>query len=320
MNHTPSIAYIKSMNDLLKRMKKQSVCDTEILKNSRFFNESEFIDIGHPILNLALSGKVDGGFTNGLTIFAGPSKHFKSSYMCMLMAAFLKKNKDGVVIFYDSEFGSKQSYFTNFGVDTSRVLHVPIMNIEELKFDCIKKLEDIKLGEKVMFAIDSVGNLASKKEIEDALGENSAADMTRAKQLKSFGRMVTPYLSIKNIPMVAVNHTYSTMETYSQQVMGGGCLLPGTKIIMESGESKFIEDVIVGDKVLTKDGVGLVSKTWDEHTLIDPNPECYEIEFEDGYIVKCSENHKFLIDGKWVEAKYLVEGDYCQSNTSYHGK
>jgi hypothetical protein len=67
-----------------------------------------------------------------------------------------------------------------------------------------------------------VGNLASKKEVEDALDGKSVADMTRAKQMKSLFRMVTPHLTIKDIPMVVVNHTYQTMEMFSKAVVSGG--------------------------------------------------------------------------------------------------
>jgi hypothetical protein len=73
-----------------------------------------------------------------------------------------------------------------------------------------------------MIIIDSVGNLASKKEVEDAMKQNSAADMTRAKQLKSLFRMVTPHLTLKDIPMVVVNHVYMTQEMYSKPIVSGG--------------------------------------------------------------------------------------------------
>jgi hypothetical protein len=73
-----------------------------------------------------------------------------------------------------------------------------------------------------MIIIDSIGNLASKKEVEDALDGKSVADMTRAKGMKSLFRMVTPHLTLKDIPMVVINHTYKTMELYSKDVVSGG--------------------------------------------------------------------------------------------------
>ena len=134
----------------------------------------------------------------------------------------MKEKKDGVILFYDSEFGSPQSYFEEFDVDTDRVLHTPVANVEELKFDLVNQLEQLTREDNVMIVIDSIGNLASKKELEDALNEKSVADMSRAKALKGLFRMVTPYLTMKNIPLVAVNHTYKEIGLFPKDVVGGG--------------------------------------------------------------------------------------------------
>jgi hypothetical protein len=50
----------------------------------------------------------------------------------------------------------------------------------------------------------------------------STADMSRAKQIKSLFRMVTPHLTIKDIPMVVVNHTYKEMAMYPKDIVSGG--------------------------------------------------------------------------------------------------
>ena len=86
----------------------------------------------------------------------------------------------------------------------------------------MQQLKDLDRSDKLIIIIDSIGNLASKKEVDDALEGKSVGDMTRAKQIKSLFRMVTPHLSMKDIPMVVVNHTYKTMELYSKDVVGGG--------------------------------------------------------------------------------------------------
>jgi hypothetical protein len=70
--------------------------------------------------------------------------------------------------------------------------------------------------------IDSVGNLASKKELEDAINEKSVADMSRAKALKGLFRMCTPYLNMKDIPLIAVNHTYMEIGLFPKAVVSGG--------------------------------------------------------------------------------------------------
>ena len=70
--------------------------------------------------------------------------------------------------------------------------------------------------------IDSIGNIASKKELEDAMNEKSVADMSRAKQLKSLFRMTTPYLTMKDIPCIAINHTYKEQGLFPKDIVSGG--------------------------------------------------------------------------------------------------
>jgi hypothetical protein len=86
----------------------------------------------------------------------------------------------------------------------------------------MQQLNSVERGEHLMIVIDSIGNLASKKEVEDALDGKSVADMSRAKQMKSLFRMVTPHLSLKDIPMVVVNHTYKEIGLYPKDIVGGG--------------------------------------------------------------------------------------------------
>jgi len=211
------------MSDLLNKLRKNTtIKDSDILADSKFFNAKDMVATTVPAINIALSGKINGGFVPGLTIWAGPSKHFKTSFSLLMAKAYMDKYPDAVMLFYDSEFGTPQAYFDSFGIDTARVLHTPITDVEQLKFDIMHQFEEIKRGDHVIVVIDSVGNLASKKEVEDALKQNSAADMTRAKQLKSLFRMVTPHLNLKDIPMIVVNHTYQTQEMYSKAVVSGG--------------------------------------------------------------------------------------------------
>ena len=208
---------------IMDKLKKNSkIKETDILSDSKFFNEKDMVPTDVPMLNVALSGSIDGGLAPGLTVLAGPSKHFKTSFALIMASAYLKKYEDAVMLFYDSEFGSPQDYFTNFGIDTSRVLHTPITDVEQLKFDLISQLENIERGDKVIVVIDSVGNLASKKELEDALNEKSVADMSRAKALKGLFRMTTPYLNMKDIPLIAVNHTYMEIGLFPKAIVSGG--------------------------------------------------------------------------------------------------
>lgn len=208
---------------IMDKLKKNSkVKHTSVLSESKFFNEKDMVPTNVPMMNVALSGSTEGGLTPGLTVLAGPSKHFKTSFGLIMASSYLKKYKDAVLLFYDSEFGSPQSYFEQFDIDTDRVLHTPITNVEELKFDLIGQLEGLDRKDKVVVMIDSVGNLASKKELEDAINEKSVADMSRAKALKGLFRMTTPYLAMKDIPLIAVNHTYMEIGLFPKAVVSGG--------------------------------------------------------------------------------------------------
>ena len=211
------------MNALLDKLKKNStIKETNVLSDSKLFSTKDLIQTSVPALNVALSGKLDGGLTPGLTIFAGPSKQFKTAFAMMLVKSFLDKYDDGIVLFYDSEFGAPQSYFENFGIDTGKVVHTPITDIEQLKHDIMKQINELERKDRVMIVVDSVGNLASKKEVDDALDGKSVADMTRAKQMKSLFRMITPHLTIKDIPMVVVNHTYMEIGMFPKAIVSGG--------------------------------------------------------------------------------------------------
>ncbi len=210
------------MSLLDKLVKNSTIKLTAPIEESKVFGKKEMAPTSVPMVNVALSGRIDGGVSPGLLVLAGPSKHFKSAFALLMAAAFLKKHKDAALLFYDSEFGTPQAYFESFGIDMGRVVHTPITDVEELKFDIAQQLDNIDKGDKVMIIIDSVGNLASKKETQDALDGKSVADMSRAKALKSLFRIVTPHLNLKDIPLIAVNHTYKEIGLFPKDVVSGG--------------------------------------------------------------------------------------------------
>lgn len=210
------------MSLLDKLVKNSTIKMTAPISESKVYGKKDMAPTQVPMVNVALSGRVDGGLSPGLLVLAGPSKHFKSAFALLMAGAYLKRNEDAVLLFYDSEFGTPQAYFESFGIDMDRVVHTPITNAEELKFDITQQLDKIEKGDKVIIVIDSVGNLASKKEVEDALDGKSVADMSRAKALKSLFRIVTPHLNLKDIPLIAVNHTYKEIGLFPKDVVSGG--------------------------------------------------------------------------------------------------
>lgn len=303
---------------ILDKLKKNtSIKDSAILANSKFFNEKDMIDVGIPAINVALSGKLDGGMTPGLTVWAGPSKHFKTAFSLLMAKAYMEKYPESALLFYDSEFGTPKSYFKTFGIDMNRVLHTPITDVEQLKFDFMQQLKEVERGDKLIGIIDSVGNLASKKEVEDALEGKSVADMSRAKQLKGFFRMITPHLNIKDIPLHVVNHTYKEIGLYPKDIVGGGTGIyysadnifilgrqqekEGTEIsgysfIINVEKSRYVKEKSKIPITVTFDGG--ISK-WSG---------LLEMALESGHVVKPINGwYSRVLDGKQEERKYRMK-------------
>jgi len=288
-----------------KLQKASKIGTTSVLADSPIFEEKELINTGVPMMNVALSGDLDGGLTSGLTVLAGPSKHFKTSFALLMAGAYLQAKKDAVMLFYDSEFGSPQSYCKQFGIDTTRVLHTPIANVEELKFDLIAQLENLDKKDDVIIVIDSIGNLASKKELEDAINEKSVADMSRAKALKGLFRMCTPYLAMKNIPMLAINHTYQEIGLFPKSIVSGGTgiyysadniWIIGRRQVKKGTEVQGYDFIINVEKsrfVKEKSKIP-ISVTWEGG--IDPYSGLLDVALVGGYVTKPSNGWYAQVD------------------------
>jgi RecA/RadA recombinase len=235
-------------NPLLDRILKNSPTKhTSILSKSVMFKDKDVIPTDIPIINIAFSGDIDGGISSGLTLLAGSSKTFKSMASLICVRAYLNKYPEAVCILYDSEGGITPEYLTALGVDPDRVVHIPIEHIEMLKFDLVKQLNEITREDKVIIVIDSIGNTASLKELEDAINEKSVAEMQRAKSIKSLFRMVTPSFVAKDVPCLAICHTYSEMSLHPRQIISGG-----TGLIYSANQAFIIS------KAQEKDGTELV--------------------------------------------------------------
>jgi len=159
-----------------------------------------------------------------------------------------------------------------------------------------------------MFVLDSLGMLSTSKEINDALNDKEVRDMTKSQLIKGAFRMLTLKLGQAKIPMIVTNHTYDVIGAYvPTKEMGGGCLVAGTKIQTVKG-SVPIESIQVGDKVRTMFGYSYVTDTFCFN-----DKEVFEMELEDGEIVKCSADHKFLVDTEngyeWKKVIDLLPGD-----------
>jgi RecA/RadA recombinase len=213
------------------------------VEDSEFFNRgiTDLITTPLPTLNIAYSGDIKGGLSAGITILGGESGSGKTLISWLTAKAFQDKFKEGVVLFYDSEFGTPPEYLRALNIDTARVIHTPIYNIEQLKFDVLNRLEALEKNDKVFILVDSLGLLASKKEVEDAENEKSVADMSRAKAIRSMFRIILPHISAKAVYSIFINHTYDEMGLFPKKILGGGTavkLVANTAIIVSKSQEK----------------------------------------------------------------------------------
>jgi hypothetical protein len=205
-------------------------------------NTSNTWNMDVPLMNVAMSGKMDTGFQSGITIFAGPSRHYKSLYALTMLNQWFKHNEDpeeAVGIIFDTEYGITEEYLNSFPYIVKymhRIIHMPVNTVEELRHEIAIQTEglydDFKTAYKkapkstkkpnVFMLVDSIGQVASKKETIDAVEDKAAADMTRAKQIKSLFRIITSKVKMLGIPTVVVAHTYNTLEMFSRAVVSGG--------------------------------------------------------------------------------------------------
>lgn len=202
-------------------LKNSTIKDAYVLSESRLFEAKDIVTTNVPALNIALSGDAFfGGMVPGLVQIAAESQHFKSKFAIELVGAFLNKFPAGIVLFYDSEFGTPESYFKDINIEN--IIHCPVLNLEQFRSDIVKQLNEITQEDRVLILVDSLGNMPTIKELTDAADEKVTQDMTRAKVMKSVFRMIMPLINSKDVYGVMVNHTYKTIEMYSKDVPTGG--------------------------------------------------------------------------------------------------
>lgn len=278
---------------------------------------TEHISTGNYMLNSCVSGSLFKGIPNNRCICLSGETGVGKTYLILNMCREAQK-MGYFVVFYDSENAVDDELAESFGIDLSMLRYEPVQTVQEFRSNATsfvdllieKKMAGMEIP-KVFIALDSVGNLATQKEIDDAKAYSDKSDMSRAKVIKSIFRILMSKLGIVQGSFVFSNHIYKTLDLFSQHRQGGGCLVPGSLVLMCDGEYKPIEDIVVGDKVATLSGEKEILKTWEfEKPTVT-------VEFDDGSVVECSEDHRFFIgdensnildDSNWVAAKDLVEG------------
>jgi RecA/RadA recombinase len=189
---------------------------------------SGYVDTGSYILNALFSGSIFKGIAaNKVSAFAGEEAVGKTYLLLSIIKQFLDKNPTGTAVVWDSESAHSKDMYVSMGIDASRVVVLPVLTVQEFRTQVLKILVDylatpLKEREPMFFALDSLGNLSTTKEMEDSISGSETQDMTRARVIKATFRAITLKLGIAGIPMVFTNHGYFTQEMYPKFVPSGG--------------------------------------------------------------------------------------------------
>ena len=238
-----------SFADLNKEMSKISEYG-ETLDKSTISEIDHYIPTGNFHLNACLTGSLFGGYPNNRAVaLAGPSGTGKTY---LILNAIKQAQKQGYsIIFYDSENAVDKSLVEKFGIDPKTFRYEPCNTVQEFR-SSVTAITDVLIEQKkkgialpkIMVVLDSAGNLATQKEIDDAKTGSSKADMTRAKLLKSTFRIIMTQFGICKIPFLFTNHTYQTQDLFSRQVGGGGTGPEyAASIILFLGKAKLKEGI-----------------------------------------------------------------------------
>ena len=283
-----------------------------------------YIQTGSFAFNALLSGSLYGGIPdNKIIALAGEQATGKTYFAMNIVREFLASNSKAMVLYFDSEQAVTKDLLTSRGIDCERVAVFPVATVEDFRGQCIsvvdKYLETNKEDRPPMLVVlDSLGMLSTTKEMTDTAAGKDTRDMTRAQAVKATFRVLTIKLGHAHIPLIMTNHTYDAIGSFfPTKEMGGGCLVAGTKIHTKEGVVP-IEEIVIGDEILTLFGYRGVTDTF---KFCDK--ELYEIEFDDGTIVKCSAEHKFMVESEdgyvWVCAKDISEGfSLMEADLSIH--
>ena len=187
---------------------------------------SGYIDTGSYIFNALLSGSIyDGLPNNKITALAGESATGKTFFALGMCKQFLDDNPESAVIYFESESAITKDMIEDRGIDSSRIVIVPVTTVQEFRTQSIKILDQYikdQTDMKMLFVLDSLGMLSTTKEIEDTAAGSETKDMTRAQLVKGAFRVLTLKLGKAGVPLIVTNHTYDEMGLFAKKVMGGG--------------------------------------------------------------------------------------------------
>ena len=234
-----------AVNSLVKQLIKESSNDMASAVSAGILGDcNTFLDTGSFSLNALLSGSMYGGVpSNKITCLAGSESVGKTFFALSIAKNFLDTNKDSLILYFESEGALSSDMITDRGLDPDRFVIFPVATVEEFRTQCLKVIEGIPKETKVMIFLDSLGNLSTRKEMEDSASGSDKRDMTRAPVIRGTFRTLALKLSTKNIPLIITNHTYDKVGSMfpSKEISGGGGIKYAASVIVTLGKRKVKE-------------------------------------------------------------------------------
>ena len=230
----------------------------DVISKSEFSKITEWIDTGNYHLNAVFSGDLFGGIPNNRTICLAGDSGTGKTFLLLNMVA--KAQEMGYyVVYYDTEGAVDVDNIQSFGVNPERFDHQPVSDIAKFRTSIttlVKKMMEAKQAKmtlpKIMICLDSLGMLATTKEIDDAISGNTAADMTRAKSIRSLFRIITSDLTGLGIPFVFTNHTYASTGMFpTVNLSGGGGLIYSASVILALSKAQIKEGTVQTGIIVT---------------------------------------------------------------------
>lgn len=241
--------------------KKQTGRDVATINTSEYAEKKPLVCLSTPAMNLAHSGRFDQGPSWGSHQIVGESKTFKTLFLAIQVAEFLnaKGNENAICAFTDSEGGAHLGYWEAVGAPMDRIIHIPVTSVEENSSVILNIIEQKAPDEILIIATDSIGQLGSRKEIENTeSNEANKQDFTRAKSLNSFWRIVTPLLNVHRIPYFWIGGMYDTTDQYNPVALSGGKKgelgADSIWLVTKSQQKETVSDVNSGKKTEAKTG------------------------------------------------------------------
>ena len=261
--------------DFLKDIVKE-IGDEYTQLASDISDSEQYVDTGSLVFNGLISGSIFGGVSsNKITAIAGESSTGKTFFSLAVVKNFLDNNPDAYTLYFDTESAISKSLLEDRGIDTSRLVVINVVTIEEFRGKALKAVDKyLQMSEEArkpcMFVLDSLGMLSTEKEITDALNDKQVRDMTKSQLVKGAFRMLTLKLGQANIPLIVTNHTYDVIGSYvPTKEMGGGSGLKyaSSTIIYLSKKKEKDSGEVVGNLIKAKTAKSRFSKENKEVTI-----------------------------------------------------